>query len=263
VSRAKLRSYCISPRLSRKIKSVAMLTRNGYSFVCAVQAMDLAASTGPVIFRTYSVPRNETYDCKIWEAARATSAAPTYFPRIEIGPANRKQKFIDAGIGCNNPTNELIQECELLHGRSAKIACIVSIGTGKPDVIRYENPGWFQRYFPTALGKSLASLASDTERVAEALEKRFANEAQSLYWRLNVNRGLSSVSLEEWKRLGEVEGYTETFLKYQDVSDKIDKLVAVLIWASGQMPRAVGSSVFSPEPAMISAFSGTGYRLGD
>lgn len=118
--------------------------------------MDIGAPTGSHHFRTYAVPKDETYNCKIWEAARATSAAPTYFPRIEIGPLNRKQAFIDAGVGCNNPTNEVIQECELIYGSDAKVACIVSIGTGRPEVIRWEEPRLFQKAFPIELCNALA-----------------------------------------------------------------------------------------------------------
>jgi patatin-like phospholipase/acyl hydrolase len=36
---------------------------------------------------------------KIWEAARATTAAPTYFARMQLGD----YEYIDGGIGYNNP----------------------------------------------------------------------------------------------------------------------------------------------------------------
>jgi len=38
-------------------------------------------------------------DYKIWEAARATSAAPTYFPRIKLD----EYEYVDGGVGFNNP----------------------------------------------------------------------------------------------------------------------------------------------------------------
>ncbi|KIM42400.1 hypothetical protein M413DRAFT_43952, partial [Hebeloma cylindrosporum] len=69
------------------------------TFVCARNAHDMNANI-PVFFRSY--PSRETHSgCKIWEAARATSAAPTFFKRIEIG---RAQPFIDGGLGRNNPS---------------------------------------------------------------------------------------------------------------------------------------------------------------
>lgn len=56
---------------------------------------------GPVYFRTY-IPKhgeNPLPDIKIWEAARATSAAPAYFKRIKVG----SEELIDGGLGANNP----------------------------------------------------------------------------------------------------------------------------------------------------------------
>lgn len=40
----------------------------------------------------------------IWEAARATSAAPTYFERLTVG----QDHFIDGGVGWNNPVLERV-----------------------------------------------------------------------------------------------------------------------------------------------------------
>jgi len=52
----------------------------------------------PVLFRSYESHEPHS-NCKIWEAARATSAAPNFFKRIEIG---RAQPYIDGGLGRNN-----------------------------------------------------------------------------------------------------------------------------------------------------------------
>jgi patatin-like phospholipase/acyl hydrolase len=50
--------------------------------------------------RTYVNPRVEQSfaDYKIWEAARATSAAPTYFRGIKLGGV----EYVDGGLGFNN-----------------------------------------------------------------------------------------------------------------------------------------------------------------
>ncbi len=40
-------------------------------------------------------------ECRIWEAARATSAASTFFPSIKIG--RYQQTFIDGALLNNNP----------------------------------------------------------------------------------------------------------------------------------------------------------------
>ena len=80
----------------------------------------------PVIFRTYPVGTNEMFNCTIWEAARATSAAPTIFKSIEIGGPGTRQLYIDGGVGLNNPTRQVIVEAEsAFPGRMG--ACIVII----------------------------------------------------------------------------------------------------------------------------------------
>ena len=76
------------------------------------------------------------------------------------------------------------------------VSYIISIGTGKPKVAGFKAPGLFQRVLPLELIKVLADMATDTEVEASAIEARFQN-CPSLYYRLNVERGLEEVSLEE------------------------------------------------------------------
>jgi patatin-like phospholipase/acyl hydrolase len=68
-------------------------------FVCAVQGVNADA----VVIRSYrsgSGEYDELYDiCKIWEAARATSAASTFFEPIRIG----NQRYVDGALKYNNP----------------------------------------------------------------------------------------------------------------------------------------------------------------
>ena len=98
----------------------------------------------PVLFRTY--PSRETHSgCKIWEAARATSAAPTFFKRIEIG---REQPFIDGGMGRNNPSKVVLDEANTLF-KARPVGCLVSIGTGHTGTISIKKPGFLQQVLPT------------------------------------------------------------------------------------------------------------------
>jgi patatin-like phospholipase/acyl hydrolase len=71
------------------------------SFVVACRADDLNNQIATHL-RTYNNPQlPESFsDCMIWQAARATCAAPTYFRRMKIG----KWEYVDGGLGFNNPT---------------------------------------------------------------------------------------------------------------------------------------------------------------
>ena len=79
------------------------------------------------ILRTYRSDTHFPADCTIWEAARATSAAPTFFDAIEFGiPLVR---YGDAGTGYNNPAREALSEAHTIWP-NLPIKCLVSIGTG-------------------------------------------------------------------------------------------------------------------------------------
>ena len=70
----------------------------------------------------------------VYEAAKATSAAPYYFPPV-------KGRFIDGGIMASNPTLPAmvrIMEETKKEGKQAKLGCVISLGTGKPPVEELE-----------------------------------------------------------------------------------------------------------------------------
>lgn len=182
----------------------------------------------PKLFRTWCADKNPGYNCTIWEAGRATSAAPTFFKRICIGKAGMQEEFVDAGIGCNNPVQYLVEEAQREFGPERDIACIVSIGTGKSKIAGFKAPGLFQRLLPLDLVKVLAAMATDSEVVALAMQTRYQH-CDGLYHRLNVERGLEGVSLEEWEKLGEVTTHTVEYLRGKDISQRLDLIVNALL----------------------------------
>ena len=65
---------------------------------------------------------------KIWEAARAATAAPVYFRPLTL----EETAFMDAGLGFNNPSLEVLHEVQanIREYKDLSVACFVSIGTG-------------------------------------------------------------------------------------------------------------------------------------
>lgn len=96
--------------------------------MCATPALN---AQRPTLFRTYDVHKNNNFNCKIWEAARATSAAPLFFKRIAIGGVGLQEEYVEGALGCNNPVNQVIEESGLIYGQERTIDCVVSIGTGQ------------------------------------------------------------------------------------------------------------------------------------
>ena len=194
----------------------------GKSFVCAVPANSVGA---PIHFRSYGVPKYSSINCTIWEAARATTAAPTFFKRIAIAaPGHAKEEFVDAGLGCNNPVMEVLEEARIVFGDYTKIGCIVSIGTGHPGPIGFEKPRGFQKFLPTQLITVLKEIATDCESTARTVERRFQNHPD-VYFRLNVAHGAGSIALDEWKKMGHVVSHTRAYMQETSVSRSLDSIV--------------------------------------
>src|SRR5882724_5814205 len=93
----------VKRRPSFTILCVVKLT--DLSFVVAMSTLNLNARK-PRLFRTYMAPEYQSPNCMIWEAARSTSATPTFFERIVIN----EEQFIDGGLGGNNPIDQVLQE---------------------------------------------------------------------------------------------------------------------------------------------------------
>lgn len=61
-----------------------------------------ANNSAPAMFRSYKNPNemSEFPGIKLWQAARATSAAPSYFVPLKIDDTH---EFLDGGLQANNP----------------------------------------------------------------------------------------------------------------------------------------------------------------
>eukprot|EP00658_Telonema_sp_P-2_P008413 TRINITY_DN13171_c0_g1_i2.p1 TRINITY_DN13171_c0_g1~~TRINITY_DN13171_c0_g1_i2.p1 ORF type:complete len:346 (+),score=71.24 TRINITY_DN13171_c0_g1_i2:149-1186(+) len=78
-----------------------------------------------------------TMEASVWEAIRATSAAPTYFPTCSVRGGDGWERHMDGGIIANNPAALAITEAVHAWGADVPIECVVSLGTGFPPPTRY------------------------------------------------------------------------------------------------------------------------------
>lgn len=181
-------------------------------------------STSEVLIRTYQAAE-ESYSLKIWEACRATSAAPIFFEAIEVGKSP-PVRFIDGGIGKNNPVNLVVREARALWPMRA-FAVVVSIGTGKPEMKPVGTKA-------TDVIATCIRVATDAEDTAEEFREQQPHMLQMhKYFRFNVEQGLQGVGMEEWKSLGSiVEPATKKYLK--EVQGEIEACVEILKNPSSQ-----------------------------
>ncbi|KAL3820686.1 hypothetical protein ACJIZ3_006591 [Penstemon smallii] len=145
--------------------------------------------------------------CKhhIWQAIRASSAAPYYLDDYSDGV----YRWQDGAIVANNPTIFAIREAQLLWP-DAKIDCLVSIGCGSvPTKVR--KGGW--RYLDT--GQVLIESACSVDRVEEALSTILPMLPDVHYFRFNPVDERCDMELDEtdpaiWLKL---EGATNEYIQ--------------------------------------------------
>jgi predicted acylesterase/phospholipase RssA len=198
--------------------------RKGKAFVCASDTADLDVVQ---LFRTYET-RDGTdewlKDCKIWEAARATTAAPTFFKPIEITGDEVKGTFMDGAVSCNNPADKLLEEAGRVFNSRRKVGVILSLGTGTKS--KSMPTGASTLGFVGGLLKMLKNQAVDTERVHHALRSKF-EQSPNTYFRFNVPGG-GKVGLAEWDKMGALINLTEDYLKDPAVVEEIEAIADVL-----------------------------------
>jgi hypothetical protein len=157
-------------------------------------------------FRNYHFPGDTIPDCPLWQACRATSAATTIFPPVEIGPTHTR--YTDGGMGANNPIEELMEEARTLWKNKRDIGCVVSLGTGVPALVDIQAK-------LEGLVKVLVSMATDTQKIHEKFLNKMISAYglhQEFYFRFNVEHGLENISLEEWKQLESIDVATGSYI---------------------------------------------------
>ncbi|TMS39817.1 hypothetical protein L596_006290 [Steinernema carpocapsae] len=98
-----------------------------------VPALDVSTTPARLhVFRNYPILSADEIveEVSFRDAARASSAAPTYFhPHVLNG-----RKLVDGSLVANCPLSVLFSEHDrrMKHGLKDNIACIISIGTGEP-----------------------------------------------------------------------------------------------------------------------------------
>ncbi|KAG7409935.1 Calcium-independent phospholipase A2-gamma [Fusarium oxysporum f. sp. rapae] len=146
-----------------------------------------ANNQAPVLFRSYENPleKSELPGIKLWEAARATSAAPMYFAPLEVGG----YKFLNGGLQANNPMGWLWNEVLSVFSPARSTNCFLSIGTGiaaTKAVGDVRNLKGFTE--PVAM---LATNSKITKLVFRSLINAFAPKPMAKkYCRFNVCDGL-------------------------------------------------------------------------
>ncbi len=129
---------------------------------------------------------------RIWQVARATSAAPTYFKPTKIDGI----EYLDGGFGANNPCSEMYDEVRRMNnGSDDCVDIIISVGTGKNPQGRFKGTG-LERY--VGFLHFAAKWASESEEAHQQMLKLNG----PFYARFNVGTPIGSIKLDEWRSRG-------------------------------------------------------------
>jgi predicted acylesterase/phospholipase RssA len=193
-----------------------------------VVATSTRAAGTPVLMRTYNnFPSVEAFPAMVWQAARATTAAPTYFLPILIDDI----EYSDGGTGFNNPSELAIEEAHSIWPHRS-IGCLVSIGAGLEDAIQLGKDA--KGFARSLLSVSSARTAFDIDVAEWCIALLTSSHSKHLhlkkqagrlgihetYFRFDVPQGMSKIGLDDWEKLRDMIALTERYTTYDKWEEK-------------------------------------------
>lgn len=177
----------------------------------------------PFLFRNYALPyRAQSFypgSCnhKIWQAIRASGAAPGYFEQFHLDGIVHQ----DGGIIMNNPTALAVHEAKLLWPKE-KLHCVVSLGNGR--FIPTSHKITTSTSLMTMLMKVIDS-ATDTESFHIVLQDHLP---ANVYFRINPYLS-ERVTLDETRteKLEQLKNDARKYIEWNEM--KIQKCVTALL----------------------------------
>lgn len=168
----------------------------------------------PHLLRSYATDEEPASRCTVVEAARATSAAPSYFRSQKIDG----ERYVDGGLGTNNPSMWLVNEAEhLWPGR--QFGLFLSVGTGNKQAA-------------TGMISGLLKISTGTESAHQLMKGRF--RGKGVYYRYQVGNLGSEVSLNQWNKMDFIKRQTTDYLCKPEIQEQISRVSRV--WAPMPSP---------------------------
>ncbi|KIM25845.1 hypothetical protein M408DRAFT_73758 [Serendipita vermifera MAFF 305830] len=210
---------CIEDIMKRKQLPIdlQLLAKQAGAGACFVVTSSRNNAKSTICLRSYPVRSQPPLSITIIDAVIATCAVQPDFAPITCGSGFRKREYIAAN-GAANPVNEVITEAHLLFGGDAKVASLLSLGTGNPGIISFPPTGSGPK-----LDRVMQDMMQDCERRAQEMEQRIGQVG--IYCRLSVEQGMQSDQLEQMDDLSWIAAQTEDYLNRPDICEKLDLLV--------------------------------------
>jgi hypothetical protein len=167
----------------------------------------------------------EYFPCTICGAARATSAAPTYFSRQQIGD----HVFIDGGLGFNNPSWAAYDHYNNANtpyhpNMTWRGARIVNLGTGTCSS-NYQAPAprKILEYVRKPRVIDLLRNAATSSEVEAARVRTLAANADFDYQRFSADTGVCWIEMDDYERLEDIRTLTDEYLARPEILEGLGK----------------------------------------
>ena len=193
-----------------------------FSFVVASPR---TSAKSALCLRTYPVRNQPPSTITVVDAVLATCATQPDFASVSSGSGFRKREYI-AASGTTNPVHEVISEAYSLFGSDAKVASLLSLGTGHPGTVFLPSAGG-----EAALLRIMRDMMHDCEQRAQEIEQRIGRVG--VYSRLSVEQGMQNDHLEQISDPDWVITQTEEYLSRHETCEKLDLLVQNINAQSG------------------------------
>ncbi|KAH6649685.1 acyl transferase/acyl hydrolase/lysophospholipase [Chaetomium tenue] len=186
----------------------------------------------PAMLRSYDSRREPApeFDCKIWEAGRATCAIGLAFKPIQIG----QSVFHDDGAGTFNPSLTALDEAVVNEWPGREVGVFLSVGTGKrPKGSDANTSLWYEGFlgeFADARRKLIAKIEG-CEKIHELMKREhLARRGVNIehYYRWNVEVGVGEFGMNEWNRLSDISTNTRRYLAREDEQRMVQEASAKL-----------------------------------
>ncbi|MDX6697875.1 MAG: hypothetical protein QOE65_1272 [Solirubrobacteraceae bacterium] len=155
-----------------------------------------------LLFTSYDARAQPTRDLLMRDVARGTTAAPTYFPPLQMTlPDGREVALIDGGVVANNPVSVAYYEALRHETESPREVDVmsVSLGTGRPpeEVPTYEEL-WSRSWLRLGMGM-LGTVFDGTSEIAEELMRSISacREPRSRFWRFQAELHGCSLAMDD------------------------------------------------------------------
>jgi uncharacterized protein len=179
----------------------------------------------PFFFKSQKT-NDPAYNWKLREVARATSAAPSYFPAIRLNNGRAAYTLVDGGVCVNNPSVAAFAEARRIYPDANDIL-VVSVGTGdRNDGLTYSQ---VRRWGLLGWGKHLPAVFMDSVSETSDYEMHYLLGAGRNY-RLQpelvkASPDMDCVSEENLQALKEE---ASAFLRQQKIAARMDEMCTQL-----------------------------------